>query len=103
MEEDGQSMNEQQFEVADIRGRGPDDARLVKYGTPVWAIVSYLRVNGWNLDDIALGFEIPPGAVKAAINYYYKYKEYIDARILLNNWPPEEALEPAGSHQLEAG
>src|SRR5207248_1807934 len=48
-------------------------------------------------------WDLPAGAVKAAFNYYGKYKEYIDARILLNSWPPDEVPEPAVSHEQAAG
>jgi uncharacterized protein (DUF433 family) len=66
------------------RGRGLSDARLREYGTPVWALIGYLRAVGGDIDRVASDYEIPREAVEAALAYYERHKALIDARLLLN-------------------
>lgn len=62
---------------------GRADARL-NVGVPVWSLVGYLRVFNGDVDQVAAAFEIPREAVEAALAYYRRNKNYIDARFLLN-------------------
>jgi uncharacterized protein (DUF433 family) len=65
---------------------GPAEARLAQYGTHVWAIVSYYRqAVHCDLDRVAHDYDIPREAVEAALAYYRKHRQAIDARILLND------------------
>ena len=65
---------------------GPAEARLAPYGTHVWAIVSYYRqAVHCDLDRVARDYAIPREAVEAALAYYRKHRQVIEARILLND------------------
>lgn len=64
---------------------GRADARLQRYGVPVWALIGQLRALGGNVDQLARDYELPREAVEAALAYYCRNKEYIDARLLLNS------------------
>jgi uncharacterized protein (DUF433 family) len=63
---------------------GRADARLKRYGVPVWALVGQLEAIGGDLDQLAADYEVPRDVVDAAMAYYRQNKKYIDARILLN-------------------
>jgi uncharacterized protein (DUF433 family) len=64
---------------------GRADARLRTYGVPVWALIGQLRVLDGDVDQVARDYELPREAVEAALAYYRRNKEYIDARLLLNS------------------
>ena len=64
---------------------GRADARLREYGVPVWALIGQLRVLDGDVDQLARDYELPREAVDAALAYYRRNKEYIDARLLLNS------------------
>lgn len=63
-----------------------EDARLVRYGVPVWALIGYLHPNlerqEW--DDAARAYQIPVDAVHAAVAFYDRHKHAIDTRIASN-------------------
>jgi uncharacterized protein (DUF433 family) len=61
------------------------DARLRGRGTHVWAIVGQLRVARGDVTEVAKDYEVPAEAIQAALAYYQRNKEYIDARLLLNS------------------
>ena len=63
---------------------GRAHARLRDFGVPVWALVGHLRAVGNDVDRVALDYELPREAVDAALAFYRRNKELIDARILLN-------------------
>jgi uncharacterized protein (DUF433 family) len=64
---------------------GPADAQLKEYGTAVWALISYLdRALGGNVEQAAADYEVPLAAVEAALAYYRRHRELVDARIALN-------------------
>ena len=65
-------------------GRGPAEARLIGYGTSVWALVAYLQACNGDAAEVAHDYKLPLEAVEAAIAYYRRYKALIDARLLLN-------------------
>ena len=60
-------------------------ARLVGHGTPVWAIIAYLRGTHGDVSRTAADYILPEEAVRAAMRYYDQNREYIDAHILLND------------------
>lgn len=62
---------------------GRHRARLVHYGRPIWALIAYLRGNGWNVEKTALDYGMPEDAVRAAVAYYQDDPQYIDAYLLL--------------------
>ncbi len=63
---------------------GPQEARLVEYGIPVWALVAHLRVAG-DPQRVAEDYEVPLEAMEAALAYYALHRGLIDARIALND------------------
>jgi uncharacterized protein (DUF433 family) len=63
---------------------GRADARLRDSGVSVWAIVTFLRIYGHDVDKVAEHFELSREEVEAALAYYRRNKPYIDARITLN-------------------
>ncbi len=66
-------------------GRGPADARLTEYGTPVWALVGYYFGDaGRDLQRVAEDYEIPIDAARAALAYYHEHRPALDARLTLN-------------------
>ena len=64
---------------------GPAEARLRRYGTSVWALISYLHdaVEG-DIATAAADYEIPVDAVRAALAYYHRHRDPIDARTAWN-------------------
>ena len=65
---------------------GRDRARVVvgNDGVPVWALIGHLRGRG-GIAQVARDYALPEEAVKAAIAYYHRNRELIDARLLLND------------------
>ena len=64
---------------------GRDRARLAEYGTPIWALIAYLQGPNGGIAETAAAYQIPEIAVHAALRYYERNREFIDARILLNS------------------
>lgn len=65
--------------------RGPADARLTEYGTPVWALVGYYVGDaGHEVQRVAEDYDLPIDAVRAALAYYQEHRAAIDARLTLN-------------------
>lgn len=63
---------------------GRADARLRDFGVPVWALVGHLRAVGNDVDRVAADYELPREAVDAALAFYRRHKDLIDARLILN-------------------
>ncbi|HET8522975.1 MAG TPA: hypothetical protein VFL82_07065 [Thermomicrobiales bacterium] len=63
----------------------PDRARLGDYGVSVTAIITYLETVNWNIEETARAYCVSAEAVHAAIAYYGRHRNVIDARIALNN------------------
>jgi uncharacterized protein (DUF433 family) len=63
---------------------GPDRARLIEYGIPVWALIAHLQGLDGDLSQVAHDYEIPEDAVVAALAYYLPHKAAIDTRIAIN-------------------
>ena len=63
----------------------PADAWLRDYGVSVWAIVGYWRVVEGDIDQVAKDYALPREAVEGALAYYERHKDFIEARLSLNN------------------
>jgi len=66
------------------RQYGRAEARLKQYGVSVWVLMSYWYYGQGDIDVVAGAYNLPRGAVEAALAYYRQHQKYIDARILLN-------------------
>lgn len=64
--------------------RGSAEARLADSGTPVWAIIGYLRAVGGDRVRASADYEVEPDAVDAAVAYYDRFPYQIDARLEAN-------------------
>ncbi len=69
-----------------------DEARLVKSGVPVWALVGHLRSAGGGVAEAARAFDVPEEAVAAALAFYRRHRVVIDARIEANAAQLEDPL-----------
>jgi uncharacterized protein (DUF433 family) len=47
----------------------------------VWHLVADIVVRDRSLEYVAENFDLPVGAVKEALDYYYANKEWIDAEV----------------------
>jgi len=65
---------------------GPANVRIKDYGNHVWALAGDLPLYGGDLQAQADDCELPVEAVAAAVAYYSRHREVIDARIAAN-WP----------------
>jgi uncharacterized protein (DUF433 family) len=63
---------------------GPDDAQIVGHGVAVWALLTYLHSVDNDVVRTAIDYGLTRDAVEAAIRYYCRHQEVIDARICLN-------------------
>jgi uncharacterized protein (DUF433 family) len=61
-----------------------DAARVKEYGVSVWSLIAYLRVVEGDVAQVATDYALPREAVEAAIAYYRRHKDLIDARIVAN-------------------
>jgi uncharacterized protein (DUF433 family) len=59
---------------------GKADARLAGYGVSVWALVSYFEAAHGDVARVAADYDVPREAVEAALAYYRRHKDVIDAR-----------------------
>jgi len=64
--------------------RQADEAWLVDFATPVWALVGYLTAVNGDADQVAIDYRVPREAVDAALAYYRRHQAIIDARIAAN-------------------
>ena len=55
---------------------GSDEAWIVGYGVPVWAIIGAIHA--------AEEYQLPIDAVRAAIAYYQRFMDVINARLVAN-------------------
>ena len=62
-----------------------DAARVRQYGVSVWAIIAHLHIVGDDVMQVAADYDLPREALEAAIAYYRRYKDLIDARIVANS------------------
>ncbi len=73
---------------------GRDEARLIGYGVPVWALVGYLKTVSGDVRRVALDYDLPYEVVRAALLYYERHKDLIDARLEANE-APDDSGTPA--------
>lgn len=66
--------------------RRPDlgEARLAAYGYPVWILIDALTAADQDAARVARDYELPEGAVKAALAFYHRHREAIDAQARAN-------------------
>lgn len=64
-----------------------EDARLARYGVPVWALIGYLPAADGDLGAIAEAYQLPLDAVLAAFAFYARHRAAVDARIAANVAP----------------
>jgi uncharacterized protein (DUF433 family) len=69
----------------DPRRPGRHNARMRDYGTHVWAIIAALQGTNWDIPRVASEYHMPEEAIRAAIRYYERNKEFIDAELLLQH------------------
>ena len=62
-----------------------DAARVRQYGVSVWSIIAHLHVVGDDVTQVTADYDLPREAVEAAIAYYRRHKDLIDARIVANS------------------
>jgi uncharacterized protein (DUF433 family) len=74
--------------VQDPHQSGRDNARLRDHGTHVWAIIDYLQGRNWDIETTKSDWELSDADIRAAIRYYEKHRDLIEARILLENGIP---------------
>jgi uncharacterized protein (DUF433 family) len=63
---------------------GPADWWLKDFGVSVWALVGYWLTVDRDVDRVAAAYMVPVQAVRAALVYYTRHKEIIDARLAAN-------------------
>ena len=63
---------------------GPADWWLKDSGVSVWALVGYWLTVGQDVERVASAYAVPPEAVAAALAYYRRNREIIDARLAAN-------------------
>lgn len=54
--------------------------------SPTWnaALRRHADATGENPSEVARAYDLPPEAVREALDYYHEHKAVIDARVLLN-------------------
>ncbi len=73
------------------------DVRLADSLIHVWAIVAQLRVDDWDVSQVAQDYEIPEIQVEAALAYYRRHKDALDAHLADHVVVPASALARAGT------
>jgi uncharacterized protein (DUF433 family) len=66
---------------------GADDAWIVGYGVPVWAIIGAIHAAETAeaiVEQTAEEYQLPVSAVRAALVYYQRHVDVINARIVAN-------------------
>jgi uncharacterized protein (DUF433 family) len=74
----------EQFIELDPRRPRIDDAQIREYGIPVWAIIGRVEAAHGDIDEAAADYDLPSDAIRAALAYYERYREAIDARRAAN-------------------
>jgi len=63
---------------------GRDQVRIVGAGVSVWAFISDLQAVNDDMTQAAKDYELSREAAEAAVHYYQRHKDLIDARIAVN-------------------
>lgn len=69
---------------SDSLGLGAAEAQIVDHGVSVWALIAHLRAVGDDTVQAAADYGIDLDAVEAAVRFYCRHRDVIDARIALN-------------------
>ena len=64
--------------------RGWAEARLIRTGVSVWALIGALPASNYDLNDLAADYDLSAEEIEAAMAYYRRHRPYIDAGLLLN-------------------
>ncbi len=64
---------------------GLDQARIVGAGVSVWAFISNLQAVNDDLTQAAKDYDVSREAAEAALHYYQRHKDLIDARIAVSD------------------
>ncbi|HET7034396.1 MAG TPA: hypothetical protein VFI42_01835 [Thermomicrobiaceae bacterium] len=70
--------------VPDPNRPGPERALIADSGLSVWTVISYLQATNWDVRRTAVECELSEEAVQAAILYYLRNQQAIDARSALH-------------------
>jgi uncharacterized protein (DUF433 family) len=74
-----------QYIEENARRPGPTHARLAETGVEVWALIGYYQnATGCDAERVANDYQIPREAVEAALAFYRRHKQLIDAQIRQN-------------------
>ena len=68
--------------AADPLGRA-DRAPIAGSGVEVWALIAYLRA--FDIAQTAADYDLPGEAVEAALAYYERHRQVIDARLTMHD------------------
>jgi uncharacterized protein (DUF433 family) len=68
----------------DPRRPDPGEARLAAYGYPVWILIDALTAADQDAARVARDYEIPADAVRAAVAFYRRHRDAIDAQARAN-------------------
>ncbi|MHB8578062.1 MAG: DUF433 domain-containing protein [Dehalococcoidia bacterium] len=80
------------FIALDPTHPGAGDARLVRSGISVWAIIGQLKAMKSDKADViqvARDYDISEDEVLAALAFYLRHAPLIDARLAANGWDEE--------------
>jgi uncharacterized protein (DUF433 family) len=62
----------------------PADARVLRTGTPVWAVVGHWRAVGKANAQVAQDYGLTPEEVEAVLAHHRIHREAVDARLRAN-------------------
>lgn len=78
-----QALIERYIEL-DPNRPGVDEARVVDYRVPVWALVAYWLAVNRDTARVAKDYGLPEEAVAAVLAFYRQHSAMIDARIAMD-------------------
>ena len=64
---------------------GMADARLRRSWVPIWAVIGHIPVTGDAPEALADAYDIPVEEAEAALAFYRRHRDIIDARIAANH------------------
>jgi uncharacterized protein (DUF433 family) len=64
---------------------GKAEARLKRYGVPVWALAGYFQQAEPLIEQAAFDYELPEQVVRAALAFYRRYQAILDDRVMANH------------------
>jgi uncharacterized protein (DUF433 family) len=63
----------------------PDRAWVVDSSFHVKTVIRQLQLEDWDVEAVAKRFEFPVGAVRASAAFYARHKDFLDARVLVED------------------